>query len=142
MNPKLASMFAHFLPAVGAVDIAGTQRAAFQITELIEHEAGDNRCRRNVAVPHAILLFAMGRPHATISDTRRRRGPKGCTIAVSTGFPIPGTTRDTTRNVGGPAQQLLRPALEPIPERGLTATRPSPRCNTAAPTWMPRTTSR
>src|SRR5262249_56634031 len=28
----------HWLPAVGAVDIAGTQRAAFQITELIEHE--------------------------------------------------------------------------------------------------------
>src|SRR5215472_12224842 len=28
----------HILPAVGAVDIAGTQRAAFQITELIEHE--------------------------------------------------------------------------------------------------------
>ena len=28
----------HTLPAIGAVDVAGTKRAAFQIAELVEHE--------------------------------------------------------------------------------------------------------
>ena len=42
------------------MDIAGTQRAAFQITELIEHEQRVITGAGVMAVPHAILLLAMG----------------------------------------------------------------------------------
>src|SRR6266404_8935629 len=44
----------HILPAVGAVNVAGTKRAAFQIAELIEHE------QRMIAgaVVVAVLLFS------------------------------------------------------------------------------------
>jgi D-serine deaminase-like pyridoxal phosphate-dependent protein len=42
----------HILPAIGAVDIAGTQRAAFQITELIEHEQRVITGAGVMAVPH------------------------------------------------------------------------------------------
>jgi hypothetical protein len=62
----LADRVEHILPAVGAVDIAGTQRAAFQITELIEHEQRVITGAGVMAVPHAILLLAMGRAHARI----------------------------------------------------------------------------
>src|SRR6516225_4962089 len=50
----------------GAVDIAGMQRAAFQVTELIEHEQRVITGAGVMAVPHAILLLAVGRAHARI----------------------------------------------------------------------------
>src|SRR5262249_16173397 len=56
----------HWLPAVGAVDIAGTQRAAFQITELIEHEQRVIAGGGVMAVPDAHLLLAVGWAHARI----------------------------------------------------------------------------
>src|SRR5262249_20681610 len=54
----------HWLPAVGAVDIAGTQRAAFKITELIEHEQRVIAGAGVMAVPDVHLLLAMGRGYA------------------------------------------------------------------------------
>ena len=65
----------HVLPAVGAVDVAGTQRAAFQITELVEHEQRMVAGAGVVAVPDAHLLLAMGRADARIHvehDASRR----------------------------------------------------------------------
>jgi hypothetical protein len=57
------------------VDIAGTQRAAFQITELVEHEQRVIAGASVMAVPDAHLLFAVGRAHARIHvehDATRR----------------------------------------------------------------------
>src|SRR5262249_25487788 len=64
----------HVVPAVGAVDIAGTQRAAFQITELIEHEQRVIAGAGVVAVPDAILLLAVGRAHARVHVEHDARG--------------------------------------------------------------------
>ena len=54
----------HILPAVGAVDIAGTQSAAFEVAKLIEHEQRMIAGAGVMAVPHAHLLLAVGRAHA------------------------------------------------------------------------------
>jgi len=54
------------IPAIGAVHIAGTQHAAFQIAELIEHEQRVVAGALVMTVPDAVLLFAMGRAHARI----------------------------------------------------------------------------
>src|SRR5207253_1281327 len=48
----------HFLPAVRAVDVAGTQGTAFQIAELIEHEQRMITGAGIVSVPDAVLLLA------------------------------------------------------------------------------------
>jgi Enoyl-(Acyl carrier protein) reductase len=56
----------HSVPFVGAVNVAGTQSAAFQITELVEHEQRVIAGAGVMAVPDAILLLAMGRAHARI----------------------------------------------------------------------------
>jgi len=48
------------------VDIAGTQRAAFQITELIEHEQRMIAGAGVMAVPDAHLLLAVRWAHARI----------------------------------------------------------------------------
>ena len=56
----------HGIPCVGAVNVAGTQSAAFQITELIEHEQRVITGASVMAVPDAILLFAMRRADARI----------------------------------------------------------------------------
>ena len=65
----------HTVPAVGTVDVAGTKRAAFQITELVEHEQRMIAGAGIMAVPDAVLLFAVGRAHARIHvehDASRR----------------------------------------------------------------------
>jgi hypothetical protein len=65
----------HIPPAVGAVNVVGTKRAAFQIAELVEHEQRMIAGAVVVAVPHAVLLLAMHRAHARIhveQDTFRR----------------------------------------------------------------------
>src|SRR5215470_5092930 len=60
----------HAVPAVGAVHVAGTQGAAFEITELVEHEQRMIAGAGVMPVPGAHLLLAMGRAHArTMSST-------------------------------------------------------------------------
>ena len=77
----------HWLPAVGAVDIAGTQRAAFQITELVEYEQRVIAGPGVMAVPDAhllLVLLAVGRAYARIHvehDAARR----DCAPGLSTG---------------------------------------------------------
>ena len=65
----------HTVPSVGAVNIAGTKRTSFQITELVEHEEGMIAGAGIVAVPDAVLLFAVSRTDARIHvehDASRR----------------------------------------------------------------------
>src|SRR5262249_26749085 len=65
----------HALPAVGAVVVAGTQHAAFQIAELVEQEQWMVKGAAIVAVPEAHLLLAMGGTGARIHvehDAARR----------------------------------------------------------------------
>src|SRR5262249_49568007 len=52
--------------AVGAVHVAGTQGAAFEITELVEHEQRMIAGAGVMPVPDAHLLLAMGWAHARI----------------------------------------------------------------------------
>jgi hypothetical protein len=56
----------HAVPAVGAVHVAGTQGAAFEITELVEHEQRMIAGAGVMPVPDAHLLLAMGWAHARI----------------------------------------------------------------------------
>ena len=56
----------HVSPSVGAVDIAGTQRATFQIAELVEDEQRVEARAIVMAIPGAVLLFAMRRADAQI----------------------------------------------------------------------------
>src|SRR3977135_2256653 len=56
----------HRVPSVGAVNIAGTKRTSFQVTELVEHEEGMIAGAFVMAVQDAHLLFAMGRTDARI----------------------------------------------------------------------------
>ena len=65
----------HALPSIGAVNVAGTQGAALQIAELVEHEQRMIAGAFVMAVPDAHLLFAMGRADARIHvehDASRR----------------------------------------------------------------------
>src|ERR1700732_3504068 len=65
----------NLIPAICAVDIAGAQSAAFQIAELVEQEQRMVAGAGIMAVPDAILLFAVRRAHARIHiehDTSRR----------------------------------------------------------------------
>jgi len=65
----------HPLPAVRAVHVAGTQRAAFQIAELVEHEQRMIAGASVMTVPDAHLLLPMGRADARIHvehDATRR----------------------------------------------------------------------
>jgi hypothetical protein len=65
----------HTVPSVGAVNIAGTKRTSFQVTELVEHEEGMVAGAFVMAVPDAHLLFAVRRADARIHvehDTSRR----------------------------------------------------------------------
>ena len=50
----------HALPPVGAMDVAGMQRAALQIAKLVEHKQRMIAGAFVVPVPDAVLLFAMG----------------------------------------------------------------------------------
>ena len=65
----------HFLPAVGAVDIAGTQGAPLQIAELVEHEERMQALRLEMTIPRRSLLIAMHRAfravHVQSDDLRR-----------------------------------------------------------------------
>jgi len=89
---KLAAIARHdrlqyALPTVGAVNIAGSQRAAFQIAELVEHEQQMIAGAFVMPVPDAHLLFAMGRTDARIHvehDASRR------TAAMNTVDPLAG----------------------------------------------------
>ena len=45
----------HTVPSVGAVDVAGTKRTSFQVTELVEHEEGMIAGAFVMAVPDAHL---------------------------------------------------------------------------------------
>jgi hypothetical protein len=46
----------HRVPSVGAVNIAGTKRTSFQVTELVEHEEGMIAGAFVMAVPDAHLV--------------------------------------------------------------------------------------
>jgi hypothetical protein len=54
----------HALSPVGAVYIAGAQRAEFQIAELVDDEKWVIAGKTKVAVPYTYLLFAMSRADA------------------------------------------------------------------------------
>ena len=56
----------HSVPSVSAVNIAGTKRAAFQVTELVEHEQRMIAGTFVMTVPDAALLFTVRRAHARI----------------------------------------------------------------------------
>src|SRR6516225_2441683 len=56
----------HIAPALGAVHVAGTQRAALQIAELVEHEQRMIAGAGVMAVPGAVLLLAVRWAHARI----------------------------------------------------------------------------
>ena len=62
-------------PAVGAVHVAGPERAAFQIAELVEHEQRVQALRLEMAVPGRALLVAvdraLGAVHVERDDLRR-----------------------------------------------------------------------
>ena len=65
----------HVLPAIGAVDVAGTKLTAFQIAEMVEQEQRVVAGASEVAVPDAHLLIAVGRADARIPvehDASRR----------------------------------------------------------------------
>ena len=65
----------HTLPAVGAMHIAGTQSAAFQIAELVEYEERMIAGAFVMAIPDAHLLFAVRRADARVHvehDAARR----------------------------------------------------------------------
>ena len=65
----------HALPTIGAMHIAGTERAAFEVAELVEQEQWMVAGALIVAVPDAHLLFTMGRADARIHvehDAARR----------------------------------------------------------------------
>ena len=49
------------LPPIGGVDVAGTQRAAFQIADLVEYEQRMIAGAGVMAVPGTVFLFAMRR---------------------------------------------------------------------------------
>ena len=53
-------------PSVGAVDVARTKFAAFQIAKLVEHEQWMVAAAAEVAVVGGALLIAMGRADATV----------------------------------------------------------------------------
>jgi len=54
----------HSVPFIGAVNVAGTQSAAFQITELVEYEQRVIAGTGIMAVPDAHLLLAVRRAYA------------------------------------------------------------------------------
>ena len=54
----------HTIPAIGTVHVAGTQSAAFQITELVEYEQRVIAGTGIMAVPDAHLLLAVRRAYA------------------------------------------------------------------------------
>src|SRR3979409_262834 len=65
----------HTVPSIGAVDVAGAKRTSFQATELVEHEERMIAGAGIVAVPDAVLLFAVSRTDARIHvehDASRR----------------------------------------------------------------------
>src|SRR5215831_16149179 len=65
----------HSVPSIGAVNVAGTQSAAFEVPKLVEHEQRVIAGAGVMAVPDALLLLAMGRAHARIHvehDATRR----------------------------------------------------------------------
>jgi hypothetical protein len=59
----------HAFPAVGAVHVAGTQDAALQIAELVEHEQRMIAGALVMTVPDAHLLLTMRRTDARIRAT-------------------------------------------------------------------------
>lgn len=64
----------HALPAIGAMDIARTQRAPLQIAELIEDEQRMIARAIIVTVPDAVFLLAMRRADALIHVEQVPRG--------------------------------------------------------------------
>src|ERR1700732_889001 len=56
----------NLVPAICTVDVAGTKRAPFEVAELIEHEQRMVAGAGIMAVPDAVLLFAVRRVHARI----------------------------------------------------------------------------
>src|SRR6266487_1296406 len=73
----------HAVPAVGAVHVAGTQGAAFEITELVEHEQWMIAGAGVMPVPDAHLLLAMGRlTLESMSSTMLLGGRRPCTRSI------------------------------------------------------------
>ena len=58
--------FQHAFPVIGRVDVAGTQGAPFQITELVEQEQGMVASASEVSVVGCSLLVAVGRADARV----------------------------------------------------------------------------
>src|SRR6202023_45100 len=56
----------NLIPASCAVDVAGTKRAPFEVAELVEQEQRMVAGAGIMAVPDAVLLFAVRRAHARI----------------------------------------------------------------------------
>src|SRR5262245_42354986 len=70
----------HEAPGLGAVDVAGSQQTAFQITELVEQEQRMITGAAEVTVPGRTLLLAMGRALGAVhvdarGRSRRRTDP-------------------------------------------------------------------
>src|SRR5215472_6319420 len=89
---NLASVSRHHpgersVPSVGAVNIAGTQRATFQIAELVEHKKRVIAGAFVMAVPDAHLLLAVGR-----ADTRIHieHNGSGWAASINTVNPLAG----------------------------------------------------
>src|SRR6195256_2237080 len=65
----------NLIPAIRAVNVAGTKRAPFEVAELVEQKQRMVAGAGIMAVPDAVLLFAVRRAHARIHiehDTSRR----------------------------------------------------------------------
>uniref|UniRef100_E6QHB4 Uncharacterized protein n=1 Tax=mine drainage metagenome TaxID=410659 RepID=E6QHB4_9ZZZZ len=54
-NDRLENVF----PPIGAMHVAGSERASLQIPELVEHEERMKAGATEMPVPHALLLLAM-----------------------------------------------------------------------------------
>src|SRR5207245_6721235 len=71
------------VPAVGAVHVAGTQGAAFEVAKLVEHEQRMIAGAGVMPVPDAHLLLAMGRAHARIHvEHNALGGRRPCTRSI------------------------------------------------------------
>src|SRR5215468_7739839 len=73
----------HVLPAIGAVHIAGTQSAAFQIAELVEHEQRMTAGAMVMTVPDARSCSPwVGLTLESMSSTMPRGGLRLCTRSI------------------------------------------------------------
>src|SRR5262249_61407756 len=77
----------HLAPAVGAVHVARSERAPFEVAVLIKHEQWVITGAGEVAVVGRALLRAVGRAHAAVDVEHPRRAGTSSLRAVD---PAPG----------------------------------------------------